>query len=590
MGPLVLLLLVAGLAVPARDVGAAHAPPLTTRRGVVASDHAAASEVGARVLAAGGNAVDAAAATALALGVVNPVSSGIGGGGFAVVWSQQERKVFIYDFRETAPAALGPEDFRVDGKIDGVRSRVGGLAVGVPGEIAGLHRMVTERGAWSWSKVVGPAARLARDGFEAGWFFVRAMGVVGPRWPKDAAFDRARAMGVLRGAPVQRGDRITRPELARTLQAIAARGPAAFYKGPIAADIVATVTRAGGVLTAADLAGYQVVMREPLWGEWRGMRLATMPLPSSGGVVLLEMLGILDRTGIDLAKLGPSSSAALHVIAEIQKHGFADRARFLGDDDIARELAKRILAPERLATLARRVSLDKVQPHDQYGGAGLGPDALKPGKAPAAPGKAPAAPGTKLGGTSHVCVVDKDGNAVALTSTVNGYLGSGLVTAGGITLNNEIDDFALEPGGTNLFGLTQSALNLVAPGKRPLSSMAPTLVFDGDKVVGCAGGSGGPTILSSTLQVLLGTFVFGLDAAEAVGAPRVHHQWEPDRLVVNPDLPRDVVEGLERRGHKVHVSESITAAQVIRVLPDGTREAASDPRKGGAPAAQDRGR
>jgi gamma-glutamyltranspeptidase/glutathione hydrolase len=585
MGPLVLLLLAAGLVLPGDDARAAHAPPLTTRKGVVASDHAAASEVGARVLAAGGNAVDAAAATALALGVVNPVSSGIGGGGFAVVWLAKEKKVRIYDFREIAPAALGPEDFRVDGKIDGAKSRVGGLAVGVPGEIAGLHRMVAQQGAWRWSKVVAPAVRLARDGFEVGWFFARAMRVVGPRWPKDASFDRARALGVVRGAPVERGDRVTRPELARTLQAIATRGPAAFYRGPIAADIVATITRAGGVITAADLAGYQVVEREPLWGAWRGMRLATMPLPSSGGVVLLEMLGILDRTGIDLAKLGPSSAAAMHVIAEIQKHGFADRARFLGDDDIARELAARMLAPDRLAVLARRVSLDKVQPHDQYGGAGLGPDPVK--VKPGAPAKAPAAPGSKLGGTSHVCVIDKDGNAVALTSTVNGYLGSGLVTAGGITLNNEIDDFALEPGGTNLFGLTQSALNLVGPGKRPLSSMAPTLVFEGDQVVGCAGGSGGPTILSSTLQVLLGAFVFGLDASAAVGAPRVHHQWEPDRLVVNPDLPRDVVEGLERRGHKVHVSESITAAQMIRVQPGGIREAASDPRKGGTPAAQD---
>jgi gamma-glutamyltranspeptidase / glutathione hydrolase len=567
---LVLALLVAGLVVPIRDTLAAHSPPLTTRKGVVAADHAAASDVGARVLAQGGNAFDAAAATALALGVVNPVSSGIGGGGFAVVWSQKDRKVYIYDFRETAPAALGPEDFRVDGKVDGKRSRVGGLAVGVPGEVAGLHRLVTRHGAWPWKRVVAPSVSLAR-GFDVSWFLARAAQLVAGRLPKDLAFDRLRAFAAPRGTPLERGQRVARLDLARTLQAIADRGPAAFYKGPIAADIAATAAAAGGVLTTADLAAYQVVDREPLWGDWRGKRLATMPLPSSGGVILLEMLGILDRTGIDLAKLGAGSSASLHVIAEIMKHGFADRARFLGDSEIARQLAARMLAPARIADLAKRVSLDKVQPHDRYGDAGLS-----------------TAKARTDGGTSHVCVIDKDGNAVALTTTVNGYLGSGLVTKGGVVLNNEIDDFALEPGGTNLFGLTQSELNLVGPGKRPLSSMAPTLVFEGDKVVACAGGSGGPTILSGTFQVLLNLFVFGMDASEALAAPRIHHQWEPDTLSVNPDLAQDVVDGLKRRGQNIKISESINAVQAIHVLPDGTREAASDPRKGGSPAAQDR--
>ena len=566
---LALALLVAGLAVPLSDSLAAHSPPLTTRKGVVAADHEIASDVGARVLAQGGNAFDAAAATALALGVVNPVSSGIGGGGFAVVWSQKERKVYIYDFRETAPAGLGPDDFVVDGKVDGRRSRVGGLAVGVPGEIAGLHRMVSRHGAWAWKRVVAPSVGLARNGFEASWFLSRAVTVVHERLTKDPMFASLRAFAAPGGTPLERGQRVKRLDLARTLQAIGDRGPAAFYQGPIAADIVATAKSAGGVITAADLSGYQVVDREPLWGEWRGHKLATMPLPSSGGVILLEMLGILERTKIDLASYGQGSSAALHVIAEIEKHGFADRARFLGDDDLARAIAAKMLAPDRLDALARRVAMDKVQPHDKYGDAGLKP-ATKPG-----------------GGTSHVCVIDAAGNAVALTTTVNGYLGSGLMTKGGIVLNNEIDDFALEPGGVNLFGLKQSELNLVGPGKRPLSSMAPTLVFDGDKVVACVGGSGGPTILTSTFQVLLNVFVFGMDAASAIGAPRVHHQWEPDRLVVNPDLARDVVDGLKRRGQNVQVSESITAAQLIRVLPDGTREAASDPRKGGAPAAQD---
>jgi len=560
-------LLVAGLPGTPESL-AAHPPPLITQRGVVASDEATASSVGASVLARGGNAVDAAAATALALGVVNPTSSGIGGGGFAVVWSAAERKVRVYDFRETAPAALRPESFQVGGKIDAQKSRTGGLAVGVPGEIAGLHDMVAHQGRWTWKRVVTPAAQLARDGFDVGWFLATIAGREVPKLPAGAPYDRLRALLTQGGAPLMRGARLQRRALAATLTAIAERGPDAFYKGANAGDIVATAAAAGGVLTTADLAAYKVVEREPLWGEWRGHRLATMPLPSSGGIILLEMLGILDRTGIDLKALGAGSSAALHVVAEILKHGFADRARLLGDDADASAAVSGMLAPERLAALARRVSVDRVQPHDQYGGAGV------------------AATGGSDGGTSHVCVIDGDGNAVALTTTVNGYYGAKLVTAGGVVLNNEMDDFAMAPDAVNAFKLRQGARNLVAPGKRPLSSMTPTLIFDGDRVVACVGGSGGPMIISNVFQTVLNLFVFDMDAQAAVTAPRIHHQWEPDVLGVEADTPADVIDGLARRGQTVKPSSFITAVQVIRVRADGTREAASDPRKGGAPAVQ----
>jgi gamma-glutamyltranspeptidase / glutathione hydrolase len=326
------------------------------------------------------------------------------------------------------------------------------------------------------------------------------------------------------------------------------------------------------VLAAADLAGYRVVERAPLWGRWRGLRVATMPLPSSGGLVLLEVLGILDALearGVALEGAGAGSSATLHLIAEALKHGFADRARLLGDTDDARALAATLLEPAALAQLAARIDPARVGRHAGYGRPAL----ARPAAAP------------EGGGTSHLCVVDAEGNAVALTTTVNRLFGAQLVTPGGVVLNNQMDDFALEAGVPNAFGLVQSEQNLVAPGKRPLSSMTPVLLLDGDRVVGCAGGSGGPHIISNVVQVLLATFVFGQDVRAAVEAPRIHHQWLPVQLRVEAEIPRDVRDGLTRRGHELAPTPAPTAVQAIRVLPDGTMQAASDPRKAGAPAA-----
>ncbi len=550
---------------------AATDPPLITHAGVVASANPVASEVGAAVLRRGGNAVDAAVATALALGVVEPQSSGLGGGGFALVYVAAEKKVYVYDFREIAPAALGPDAFVKDGKVDPLLARIGGLSVGVPGEVAGLGRMLGRHGTLSWRRAVAPAIRLARDGYPLAWFEPVAIKRLTPYLPADAAYDRLRTFMAPGGRVQVAGDTTSRPELARTLEALAAGGPAVFYKGPIADDVVATARAAGGVMTAQDLAAYQVdEPAAPLWGTWRGHRLATMPLPSSGGIAVLEALGLVDASGIDLAKLGAGSSAALHVIAEALRHAFADRARFLGDADAAKVLAAKMLDPARLAALGKRIDPDHVQPHDSYGDRDLG---------------APAAPPPTDHGTSHLCVVDGDGNAVALTTTVNGYFGAGLITDGGIVLNDEIDDFEIAKGQENQFHLVQSPLNLVAGGKRPLSSMSPTLIFDGDRVVACVGSAGGPGIISATFQVILDMFVWDMDPRAAVAQPRLHDQWLPDQVGVDPEIPADVVDGLVKRGHKVVVKPWSTAVQAIRILPDGTRQAASDPRHAAAPAA-----
>lgn len=561
------------LAVDPRAGRSAHAPPLTTRAGAVAADDPTASAVGAAVLADGGSAADAAVATALALGVVNPTSSGIGGGGFAIVFDAATGTTTAYDFREVAPAALDPSDFVRDGAIDPMLAQRGGLAVGVPGEVAGLARLSRAHGRLPWRRLVAPSIRLARDGVPTSWFLGQAAARTVASLPAEPAYAPLRGLLTTDGATARRwGDPFVRPALAHTLAAIA-RDPEALQRGPLADDIVATAAAAGGVLTADDLASYRVEARAPLTGTWRGYTLATMPIPSSGGVVLLESLAILERTGADLPKLGLGSSAAFHYLVEAAKHGFADRSRALGDTDAGRAAAAAMLEPARLARLAAAIRPDRVLPIARYGDGTTAP----PARGPASPRGA--------GGTSHLCVIDRDGNAVALTTTVNGYFGAKLVTAGGVVLNNQIDDFALAADAANMYGLRQSAENLVGPGKRPLSSMTPVLVFQDGKVVGCAGGSGGPRIISNVFQVVVDMFVFGLDPRAAVESPRVHHQWAPDELTVDAEVPADVRAGLAARGHTLGGTNPPTAVQALRVLPDGTIQAASDPRKNAAPAA-----
>ncbi len=558
-------LVVSFLALPTH---AGNPPPLVTDRGAVATDDARASEVGARVLARGGNAADAAAAAALALGVVNPSSSGIGGGGFAVVYVAREKKTYVLDFRELAPARLTPSRFVRHGKIDPHLSRSGGLAVGVPGEIAGLEQIVSRFGRRSWRDAVMPAQHLAHHGFRVSRFLARATraagGAVNPRTPLGRWLRRD-------GSLIRAGLWRKRPALARTLSLIAKRGRAGFYQGAVARDIIARVKATGGVMTLKDLRDYRVVERTPLTGSWAGKRIATMPLPSSGGIVLLEALGILAATGQDLAKHGAGSWQAYHLTVEALKHAFADRSRFLGDSASAKAVGARLLDPARLVRLGKRVKLGGVQPLASYGDKALGPATAPPARG---------------GGTSHLCVIDAEGNAVALTTTVNGYFGADLMTRRtGIVLNNEMDDFSLRAGAVNMFGLVQSKQNLVGPGKRPLSSMTPTLVFKGDKVVGCMGGSGGPQIISNTLQVLLNVFTYGMSATRALAAPRFHHQWKPDRLSIDRKVPRSVRAQLVRRGHSVHARRPGTyAVQLVVVRADGKLEAASDPRKGGRPA------
>ena len=527
-------------------------------RGMVASEHRLASEAGVEILQAGGNAVDAAVAASFVLGVVNPSSCGIGGGGFMLVYREKTRTAAALDYRETAPAAAFRDMFVRDGKAVPALSRRGGLAVGVPGEVAGLAAALRRFGSLPRATVMAPAIRLARDGFP-----------VGPHLAAEIAKnqDALRADPTLRadflradGQPLRAGETLRRPELALTLQRIADEGAPAFYRGEIAARIVESVDAAGGILTRRDLAGYRPVWRRPLVATVQGDRVYAMPPPSSAGIIL-EMLDIVKRD--DLPALGRESGTYAHLLLEAMQHGFADRARFYGDPGSVPVPLARLLAPTNTAALRARISAVRTGPTDAYG--------TEPAPPVAAADR----------GTSHLSVMDDRGNAVACTTTVNTAFGALFTAAGtGIILNNELDDFAAQSGVANVFGLVGAEANAVAPGKRPLSSMSPIIVTRAGAPILAVGGSGGPLIVSGTLQVLLNVLAFDLDAQAAVAAPRLHHQWVPDAVGVEPGVAEAIRTSLARRGHSVRELPAMGAVQVVR-RDAGVLEGAADPRKSG---------
>lgn len=529
---------------------AAAPPPELGRTGMVAADHALASRAGAAVIEAGGNAVDGVVAAALAAGVVQPSASGLGGGGFAVV-VRPTGEPAVLDFREVAPGAASRDMFQGQ---PASASRDGGLAVAVPSEGPGLFELHRRYGALPWRAVVAPALRLARDGFPAGWHMVHAL--------EEARESGPRLAGLLFSGPLPEvGDRVRRSALAGTLRALARQGDRALRVGPIADDIVATTREAGGVLVAADLAAVTPRDREPLIGQYRGWKVITMPPPSSGGVILLQALAVLER--YEVAAHGHNSAALLHLYAEVLQHAYADRARYMGDPDRVRVPVAELLSTARIDAIQASFDPARTLPQDAYGSRlDAGQDA----------------------GTQHISAMDAAGWSVALTTTVNTSFGSGLVTAGGIVLNNEMDDFVTRPGEANAFGLVGSEANAVAPGARPLSSMTPTVLVspDGRRRV-AVGASGGPFIISSTLQAIVNLVDFRLDPAEAVSLPRVHHQWSPPLLFLDEGIPRDVVAGLTERGHRIKEMAFFSAVQLIEW--DGEALlGASDPRKGGWPA------
>jgi len=545
------------------------------RGGVVSSLYPPAAGAGLQMLDRGGNAVDAAVAMAFAAGVVGPYHNGLAGGGFAVL-TLQGKDPLALDFREVAPAAASRDMFLRDGKPVPGLSTDGGLSVAVPNAVNGYLALLERAGSLPRSVVLAPAIRLARDGV-----------VVSPKYRQMASGrleclrrDPEASRIFLRPGPDGRpevpalGTRIRQPDLARTLERIAAAGAPAVRSGPIARAIVQTVQGAGGIVSEKDLARIRARWRTPLWGSYRGYRIATFPPPSGGGVILLETLGMLERLRPDgFQRRAP---ADLHLYIEALRRAYADRSRFVSDPDQAEVPTARLLSPEHIAELAASIDPARATPSSAIQPAG-------------AIGRAGTAAPSEPKHTTEISVLDRAGNAVALTTTVNYGFGSCLVARGtGLLLNDQMDDFSTQPGVPNVYGLVYGDANAVAPGKIPVSSMAPTLVFQKDRperVLLVVGASGGAFIPTGILQLVTNVLDARMNLPVAVAAGRVHHQWLPDVVMVTPDGVEPATRAaLEAMGHTFKVSESPLAdVEAVMEDPDtGLRSAASDPRGEGA--------
>jgi gamma-glutamyltranspeptidase/glutathione hydrolase len=536
---------------------------VSAEHGMVVAQEKIAAQFGADILRQGGNAVDAAVATGFALAVTYPRAGNIGGGGFMVIHSAERNEDVAIDYRETAPLAATRDMYLgADGKPDTDKSRNSALGIGVPGTVAGLALALEKYGSgkFTLAQIVKPAIELARNGFivtddvaDTLPDMYRRMA----RWPNSAkTFSRAD------GTPLHDGDRLTQPDLAATLQAVAEQGPRGFYEGPVAEKLVKAVGDAGGIMTVDDLKSYQAVVRAPVRGNYRGYDIVSMPLPSSGGTVLLETLNILE--GFPMSGMKQGSVSSLHVMIEAMKRAYADRARYLGDPAFVNAPTQVLLAKDYAAK--QRASIDLVR-------ATPSADVLQ------------IAPQREGSNTTHYSVVDSSGDAVSNTYTLNFPYGVGLVADGtGVLLNNELDDFTAAPGASNAFGLVGFEANLPGPGKRPLSSMSPTIVLKDGKPVLVTGTPGGSRIISAVLQIVVNVLDYKMDVAAAVAAPRVHHQWMPDEVRAERGFPAETLDELRAKGHQVIEPLGQTSTNSIAVTPNGLL-GAPDPRTRGAEAA-----
>ena len=508
--------------------------------GLVVADSEQASKAGMEILKRGGNAIDAAIATAFALSVVDQASSGLGGGGFMVIYRAKDKKAFALDFRETAPQASRRELYMKDGKAVPSLSLTGALAVAVPGEVSGLIEAHSRFGTLPIAVLARPAIKLATEGFTVDG----ALRVAIER--QQANMKRFSDLGRIympNGAVPKDGELIRQPELAEALKEIAQKGSEVFYRGWIAAAIVETIKKEGGVMTLDDLKHYRAVWRDPLIGSYRDHTVITMPPPSSGGVAILEMLNVLE--GYKLNGFQHNSADYLHLLAETMKHAFADRAQFLGDPDFVHVPARKLTAKGYAEWIRGRIATDKTRPPTFYGYYNYN---------------------AEKGGTTHFSVVDRFGNVVSCTQSVNTRFGSKLlVPRAGIVLNNEMDDFAIHSEIGNVYGLIGNEANSLQPKKRPLSSMSPTIILNGNRPELVVGAAGGPRIINATLQTILNVLDFRMPVKTAVETERMHHQWMPDRLILEAKISGDRRKALEERGHAVREQSALGVVQAITV-------------------------
>jgi gamma-glutamyltranspeptidase / glutathione hydrolase len=539
----------------------ATARPVVARHGMIVSQEAAASRVGLDILKRGGNAIDAAVAVGFALAVTLPRAGNLGGGGFMLIYRADLNRTTAIDYRETASAATTKDVFLdANGEADPFKSRYTGLAIGVPGTVAGLELAWRKYGSgkFSFADLIAPAIALARQGLTVDDDVADSL----PLAANALASHPSSARIYLRqdGSIPQTGDHIALDDLAATLETIAAKGATGFYSGPVAQRIVEAVNAGGGRMTIEDLANYRAVEREPVRGTYRGYTVVSMPPPSSGGAHIIEILNILE--GFPLAAQGLNSSASLHEMAEAEKLAYADRAAWLGDPDFIKIPLAGLTSKPYAEHLRSMIELDRARPAADIG--------------PGEPQR------YESDQTTHFSIVDGDGNAVANTYTLNLPYGSGLVAEGtGVLLNNELDDFAAKPGVANAYGLMGGNANAPGPAKRPLSSMSPTLVFNDGKLVMATGSPGGSTIISTVLQIILNVIDHGLNVAEAENAPRAHDQLWPDELRIERGLSPDTIRLLETMGHKVVLRDAMGSANTIVRTSDGELEGASDLRQRG---------
>ena len=563
-----LLILCWLLALLTGSLAAAPLRPAHTQHAMVASVHELASRAGVEMMQAGGNAVDAAVATGFTLAVVHPQAGNLGGGGFLLLRKATGEMRFI-DFREKAPAAA-TQDMYLDaqGNVIENASLIGYKAIGVPGSVAGLVYAEKKYGKLSLDKVMAPAIRLARDGFPLAWEDAQDL-----RDEDLAKFPASKRIFQRDGKYYLPGEILKQPELARTLERIA-KNPDDFYHGAMARELAAAVAKGGGLITADDLAQYEVKEREPIRGTYRGYDIISAPPPSSGGIALVEILNILE--GFDLAKLGNRSAQSIHLAVEAFRRAFYDRAEFLGDADFAK-----IPVPQLIDKRYAEAWRESIDPNH----ASASKDLKRPSVFNELERVARSRSATirEPKNTTHYSVVDAEGNAVAVTTTLNDSFGSRVTAEGlGFLLNNEMDDFAVKQGVPNAYGLIQGPANSIGPGKRPLSAMTPTIVLKAGKLFLVLGSPGGPTIITTVANILMGVVDFGLDIQEAVNAPRFHHQWLPDAIDVEDRLSPDTMNLLRSKGHTLKAAHFWGDGECIMVDPKtGERLGASDGRNNG---------
>ena len=517
--------------------------PVYAKQGMVASEQGLATQVGADILRQGGNAVDAAVAVGFALAVVLPNAGNIGGGGFMVLHDAKSGGNYSVDFRETAPLKADRDMYLdKDGNVIDGRSLYTHFAVGVPGTVAGMEYALKKWGTMSLAQVIAPAIKLAEKGFVVGPMLASTL-----KEEKDnlGKWPQSKAIFFKNGEPLQEGDLLVQKDLANSLKLIAKQGAKAFYEGDIAKKIVAEMEKNQGLITLEDLKGYKVVERKPIEGEYRGYKVVTMPPPSSGGVHLVH---ILER--YPMADYGVNSAKSIHYLAEAMKLAYADRSEYLGDPDFVKIPVTGLISKKYADELAQGISESKVKAASE----------IKPGKPQP----------YESDQTAHFSVMDKHGNAVAVTYTLNFNFGSGIVAEGtGILLNDEMDDFSAKPGVPNAFGLIGGEANAIAPQKRPLSSMTPTLVMKDNKPWLVTGSPGGARIITTVLQSIVNTIDHKMNPAEAIVTPRVHHQWLPDELRIEEGLSPDTLSLLKAQGYNIKEKAPMGRVQIIQATENG---------------------